>query len=436
MKQTRSYSIFLVLFIAGLIAGCLKAPVLVEKPAPPVKPPVIDVKPPVKPPEPAKPVTAAGALVRVDASTLPPLFGKGETDTTALELAVIKSIGYYEKTVGRKFRFGADIYTADELKQSLLEFLEILQSPAAPAVKEKRIRETFLAYKSTGRGQNGSVLFTGYFEPILHGSTVKTAKFKWPVYRTPDDLVVIDLGKFRDKYRGERIVGRVDKRELIPYYNRREIDYKDRLADRQLEIAWLADPVDVFNLHIQGSGTICFPEKKCVQVSYEHQNGQPLRMIGKYLKEEGKISEQEMSYQNINKYLREHPEELTDILCRNESYVFFRVVPEGPVGAIAVPLTAGRSIATDPAYFPRGALALIKTRRPVFNKAGTLQSWTGFSRLVLNQDAGGAIKGPGRVDIFFGTGSQAELEAGCMKEEGELYFLVRKKPESSISEIQ
>jgi membrane-bound lytic murein transglycosylase A len=134
--------------------------------------------------------------------------------------------------------------------------------------------------------------------------------------------------------------------------------------------------------------------------------------------------------------LREHPEELTDILCRNESYVFFRVVPEGPVGAIAVPLTAGRSIATDPAYFPRGALALIKTRRPVFDKAGTLQSWTGFSRLVLNQDAGGAIKGPGRVDIFFGTGSQAELEAGCMKEEGELYFLVRRKPESSISEIQ
>lgn len=430
MRYTDSYLIILGLFIAGMIAGCFKA---VEKPVPPVPPPVVDIKPPAKPPEPAKPVTASDALVPVDMAALPPLFQEKGKDTTALELAVIKSIGFYERSAGKKFRFGPDIYTADELKQSLLDFLQIVQSHHPPAVKDKLVRENFLAYKSIGRSRSGSVLFTGYFEPILNGSLSKTGKFKWPVYRTPDDLIVIDLGKFRDKYRGERIVGRVEKRKMVPYYDRREIDQKNILAGRDLEIAWLADPVDVFNLHIQGSGTICFPDKKCIQVSFDNQNGRPLRMLGKYLKDTGRITEQDMSYQNINRYLRGHPHELADTLSRNESYVFFRVVPEGPVGSIAVPLTAGRSIATDPAYFPRGSLALIKTRRPVFDKAGRLQSWTGFSRIVLNQDAGGAIKGPGRVDIFFGTGGQAELEAGCMKEEGELYFLVKKNPEQPIS---
>jgi membrane-bound lytic murein transglycosylase A len=364
------------------------------------------------------------------------LFDRSETDLLALELAALKSIGYYEKVPGRNFRFGPDVYTAEELKQSLLEFLSILRSPEPPSAKDKRIRENFLAYKSAGSASSGSVLFTGYFEPVLKGSPLKTEKFKWPIYRTPDDLIVIDLGKFRDKYRGERIVGRVEKRELVPYYDRREIDYKNTLAGRNLEIAWFEDPVDVFNLHTQGSGMICFPGQSCFQVSYADANGRALRMIGRYLRDGGKITEQEMSYQSINKYLREHPEEIAEILCRNESYVFFRIVPEGPIGAIAVALTAGRSIATDPAYFPRGALALIKTRRPVFDNEGRLKTWTGFSRVVLNQDAGGAIKGPGRVDIFFGTGPQAELEAGCMREEGELYFLVKKRAQSSISQTQ
>jgi len=439
MKHRGLYSLFLVFIISWLFAGCFKA---VEKPAPsPVPPaaapaPAPPVAPPVKPAEPAKkPVKAEGALVSVDPKTLPPLFDSRDTDMLALELAALRSISYYEKASWRKFRFGGDLYTADELKQSLLEFLRILKGPEPPAVKDRLIRENFLAYKSVGR-QSGSVLFTGYFEPILNGSAQKTEKFKWPIYKTPDDLVVIDLGKFKDKYRGERIVGRVDKRELVPYYDRREIDHNNRLEGRKLEIAWFADPVDVFNLHIQGSGIICFPDRKCIQVSYADANGRSYRSIGKYLQDRGKVNVQEMSYQNINKYLREHPDELADILCRNESYVFFRTVPQGPIGAIAVPLTAGRSIATDPAFFPRGALALIKTRRPVFNKDGMLQSWTEFSRVVLNQDAGGAIKGPGRVDIFFGTGAQAELEAGCMKEEGDLYFLVKKKSAPAISGIQ
>lgn len=425
-----NYKISIVLLAALFMCSCAGR---VEKPVPPVpgKPPAV-AKVPVKPPPvvetpkvPAKPAPAAAALVKVDPANLPAIFDGQER--MVLEAAILKSISYYERSAGKNFRFGKDLYSAQEMKQSLLDFLEILNDSDPPDSKERRVREKFSAYKSIGGPGKGSVLFTGYFEPVLKGSYSRTEEFRWPVYRTPDDLVFIDLGRFRDKYRGERIVGRVEKRELVPYYSRREIDQNGSLAGRNLELAWLADPVDAFNLHIQGSGTICFPDSQCVQVSYADANGRAYRSIGKYLQEKGMISEQEMSYQSINKYLREHPDEMAEILSRNESYVFFRTVPQGPVGGIQVPLTAGRSIATDPEYFPRGALALIKTRRPVFKANGELQSWTEFSRVVLNQDAGGAIKGPGRVDIFFGTGGQAELEAGSMKEEGELYFLVLRK---------
>ena len=409
--------IFILLFF--VLSGCAR---IIEKPPAPAP-----VKPrPARPVEiPPTPVKAQEALVRVDANTLPPIFSG--VDKLPLEIAVLKSIGFYERSSGRSFRFGSDTYSADHLRQSLLRFLDILRDSDPPESKERRVRESFLAYKSVGRPGKGTVLFTGYFEPVLNASQTRTESFNWPIYMTPDDLITVDLSRFRDKYRGERIVGRVEKQALVPYYNRCEIDRDGRLAERGLEIAWFADPVDVFNLHIQGSGMICYPDRDCIQVSYANANGRSYRSIGRYLQDAGKVSEQEMSYQSINKYLREHPEELSDILCQNESYVFFRIVPQGPVGGLGVPLTAGCSIATDPVYFPKGALALVKTRRPVFDDSGKLLRWIEFSRAVLNQDAGGAIKGPGRVDIFFGTGSQAELEAGGMKEEGELYFLVMKK---------
>jgi membrane-bound lytic murein transglycosylase A len=129
----------------------------------------------------------------------------------------------------------------------------------------------------------------------------------------------------------------------------------------------------------------------------------------------------------VKRYLREHPDELSEILNHNESFIFFRIVDNGPIGALGLPLTSGRSIATDLDLFPKGALAFIKLRKPSFNKNGNIESWKTFSRFVLNQDTGGVIKGPGRVDLFCGTGHEAEMVAGSLKENGELYFLVKKK---------
>ncbi|MGZ3578720.1 MAG: murein transglycosylase A, partial [Syntrophales bacterium] len=269
--------------------------------------------------------------------------------------------------------------------------------------------------------------FTGYFEPIIEGSLERTERYSHPIYRTPDDTVVANLRKFDRKYKNEKLVGRLSNGELIPYFTRADIEEKGTLAGRNLELVWIMDPIDIFFLHIQGSGKIRLPDGSFTQVSFAQSNGRPYRSIGRYLLDKGKLTAGEISHQSIKKYLREHPEELSGIFNYNESYVFFRIVENGPIGALGLTLTSGRSIATDLELFPKGALAFIRLRKPVFEKDGNIRSWETFSRFVLNQDTGGVIKGPGRVDLFCGTGSDAEMLAGSLKENGELYFLVKKK---------
>jgi membrane-bound lytic murein transglycosylase A len=140
-----------------------------------------------------------------------------------------------------------------------------------------------------------------------------------------------------------------------------------------------------------------------------------------------------MSMQRLRLYLLEFPEERNEIFSYNESYVFFRFLQEGPLGNIEVPLTAGRSIATDARLFPKGALAFISTERPVLDAAGGLVGWQPLSRFVLNQDTGGAIRGLQRADLYFGTGAEAEAAAGYMNRPGKLYFLSLKTPSADVS---
>ena len=364
-------------------------------------------------------------LVQVDPRELRVL--EDDLDQPSLELAVYRSLKYYNRLPEtREFLFGDRVCTAGELKESLREFLKIIRMPGSSSDRIRRIKQAFDIYKSIGR-RGGKVLFTGYYEPILTGSFNRTEKYHYPIYRTPDDHVVIDLGKFREKYRGERIVARIEDGRVVPYYTRGDIDVTGCLEGRGLELLWLSDPVDIFFLQIQGSGVVILPRGGLVQVSYEQSNGHPYRSVGRLLVKQGKMSLGEVSLKGIKRYLRARPDEMFDILSRNKSYVFFRIVEEGPVGSLNVPVTSGRSIATDASMFPRGALAFIRVKKPVIDKDGNIVSWEPFSRFVLNQDAGGAIKGPGRVDLFCGRGDDAEIMAGHLKEEGDLYFLVKKK---------
>lgn len=364
-------------------------------------------------------------LVPVDSCELHTL--GDDLDQASLELAVYRSMKYYNRLPEtREFRIGDRVCTAGELKESLNEFLKIIRMPGSADDRTKRIKQAFDIYRSVGR-RGGDVLFTGYYEPILVGSFDRTSQYCYPIYRTPDDHVVVDLGKFKEKYRGERIIARIEEGKAVPYYTRKDIDIKGSLEGRGLELLWLSDPVDIFFLQIQGSGVVNLPDGDFVQISYAQCNGHPYRSVGRMLVEQGKMSLEEVSLKGIKRYLREHPEEMLDILSCNESYVFFRIVEEGPVGSLNVPVTPGRSIATDARMFPRGALAFIRVKKPVIDEYGNIVSWVPFSRFVLNQDAGGAIKGPGRVDLFCGRGNNAEIMAGHMREEGDLYFLVKKK---------
>jgi membrane-bound lytic murein transglycosylase A len=212
----------------------------------------------------------------------------------------------------------------------------------------------------------------------------------------------------------------------VPYYSRAEIDREGVLRGRGDEIAWARNPVDIFFLQIQGSGILRLPDGRRLQIGYAGQNGLPYRSIGRLLIESGKIPRAEMSMQRLRGYLAEHPEERDAIMDYNESYVFFRFLSGGPLGSLEVPVTPGRSIATDSRLFPKGAPVLLYSERPVLSSDGKLRGWTPFLRLVLNQDTGGAIQGPQRVDLFFGAESRAEAEAGFMNSPGKLFFLMLK----------
>ncbi len=375
------------------------------------------------------PPAAIPALIRLPADRLP-LF-TDDMDFASLERAIEKSLRYYVRAAGDgPHQMDDTLVTVRELRETLVALKEILQRDEPDSVKQVRIRETFDVYQSTGLDGKNTVLFTGYFEPIIRGSLEKTEKYRYPIYRAPDDAVVVNLGRFAERHKYEQLVGRVKNGELVPYYSRSEIEELGSLAGRNLEIAWVDDRIGLFFLHTQGSGKIRLPDGRLLQIGYALKNGRPWQSLSRYLKETGRISPAEISYQSIKRYLREHPEDLSEILGHNESFVFFRDVTEGPVGSLGEILTAGRSIATDAAVFPRGALAFMRARKPNFDKDGVVESWVPFSRFVISQDAGGMIKGAGRVDLFCGSGDEAEKLAGSLTERGALYFLVKKRSNS------
>jgi membrane-bound lytic murein transglycosylase A len=395
------------------------------KPAPPSPAPPQEIQPPVITPKPVSPLT------RIPDDRLP-LFAD-DMDLESLEAAVEKSLQYYKRAAGRaSVRMDDRLVSVKELQDSLIALREILRSNDPAEVRQERIRNGFDVYQSTGSDGKSAVLFTGYFESRLKGSLQKTGEYRYPIYRTPDDSVTVNLGKFNEKYKSDQLVGRVKGGELLPYYSRSEIDDQGVLNGRDLELAWVDDRIDLFMMHTQGSGKIELTDGRLLQVGYALKNGRPFQSIGTWLLKAGRIAPYQLSYKEIKRYLREHPDELTEILGANESYIFFRIVDGGPVGAIGEILTPGRSIATDPDLFPKGALAFIRMRKPVLDAEGNVESWIPHSRFVVSQDTGGAIKGAGRVDLFCGHGREAEMLAGSLKERGELYFLVKKRANGSI----
>ncbi len=238
-------------------------------------------------------------------------------------------------------------------------------------------------------------LFTGYYEPELDGSPVRTPQFAYPIYAKPPELT-----------------------EGQVWYSREEIDQKGLLNGRNLEIAWLEDPVDVYFLQVQGSGRIRMMDGRVIRVGYAAKNGHPYRSIGQELVDRGAMTLSEASAQSIRAWVKANGTSGQDLLAHNPSYVFFRKLREmsadkGPIGAMGRSITPMRSVAIDPAYTPLGA--------PVWVEK---DGGSPIRALMIAQDTGGAIKGAQRADIFYGTGWDAGEAAGMVKDPGRLTQLL------------
>jgi membrane-bound lytic murein transglycosylase A len=272
----------------------------------------------------------------------------------------------------------------------------------------------------------GEGLITGYYEPLLRGSRKPGARFRFPVFGVPEDLLVVDLAELHPELRGLRLRGRLEGRRIVPYYDRAGIEEgRALLAGR--EIVWVDDAVDLFFLQIQGSGRIALDSGETIRVGYADQNGHPYRSIGRVLVERGDLPLEKASMQGIKAWARANPARLNELLNQNASYVFFRELPAtgtGPPGALGVPLTPRRSIAVDPRFVPLGAPVYIATTWPLDVKP--------LNQLVLAQDTGGAIRGAVRADYFWGFGDEAAREAGRMKQPLRMWVLLPKawRPET------
>ncbi len=264
-------------------------------------------------------------------------------------------------------------------------------------------------------------LFTGYYEPQLRGSLVADERYTVPLYRRPPDLVTAKLGAFHPELSGRRITGRVREGRLVPYPSRAEID-GGALANRDLELVWVDDPVAAFFLHIQGSGHVELSDGTLIRVGYGGQNGHAYVAIGRELVERGALTQESVSLQSIRAWLRAHPAEAAALMAANPSYVFFRRLEgEGPVGAEGTVLSAGRSLAVDRRYLPLGVPLWLDAMAPPTTGSGPDRP---LRRVVIAQDTGGAIRGPVRGDVFWGHGAEAEAVAGHMKHEGRYYILL------------
>ena len=269
-------------------------------------------------------------------------------------------------------------------------------------------------------------LFTGYYEPELHGARAPDARYRVPLHGRPADLVTVDLALFKPEWKGQRITGRLDNGTLKPYPTRAEIE-NGALRNAKSEIVWVDDAVDAFFLQVQGSGRIVFADGSVMRVGYAAQNGHPYVAIGRELIARGALTRDNVSMQSIRAWLAANPKEAAGVMNLNPSYVFFRQLEgDGPLGSEGVVLTPGRSLAVDRAFLAMGLPVWLDAEDPL-DPARRLR------RLVVTQDTGGAIRGPVRGDVFWGHGPEAAERAGRMRSQGRYWILLPRAEATTIA---
>ncbi len=277
---------------------------------------------------------------------------------------------------------------------------------AAAAVTAKA-REFFEEYFVAVVVEDGTGLHTGYYEPEIAASRTKSAGFRHAIYKRPSDMIVV-AGNSKSPV---RYCARWDGTNCIPYFSRGQIE-DGALAGRRLEIAYAADPYELFFMHMQGSGRLRMRDGSILRVGFDGYNGREWQSIARRVKSELHGREWPLDTDGILAWLRAHPKRARALMREDESFVFFREIREptvGPLGAINVPLTEGRSLAADPKFVPLGAPVWVSSQTPPAAKGAPP---TTLERLFVAQDTGGAIRGPNRFDLFLGSGDKARVVAG------------------------
>ncbi|PSB31423.1 murein transglycosylase A [Chlorogloea sp. CCALA 695] len=315
-------------------------------------------------------------------------------------------------------KYSASGITRDRVRRSLVHFRKLVITAKTPADLQQAVKRDFVFYRSTGRNGKGEVLFTAYYEPMYEASRFKTEKYRFPLYQMPSNF----------------------KKWSKPHPTRAQLEGRDGLLGvksklKGLELVWLSDRLEAFLAQIQGSARFNLTDGTQMSIGYAAKTDYPYTSIGKELAKDGKLPLPGLTLPVMINYFTQKPWELSSYLPRNRSFVFFRKTYGAPAtGSLGIPVTAERSIATDKALMPPGALALIHTSLPFAeystalfkNNSPTTMQYRNVSRYVLDQDAGSAIKGAGRVDYFMGTGKLAGDRAGVTGSRGHLYYLLLK----------
>ena len=392
------------LFCAVLFSACVtKSPIPAPQPAAPQPVPL--------PPSPS-----------VQAPT-PPL-----TPTPQVTLSGLKSVPWVAlpnwSTTPLLESWGAFLQGCSALQKraewhSVCEDARRLGKPNETAVRGF-FERNFQAYESSNEDGTTEGLVTGYYEPLIQGSRTQTARARFPIYAVPDDLITVDLANVYPELKNLRLRGKLVDRKIVPFPSRSEIESSGLGGSLKAKtLAWAEDAVELFFMQIQGSGRVALPDGTYLRLGYADQNGHPYKSIGKLLVERGELTLDQASMQSIKEWGMKNPDKLPALLAANPSYVFFRELPEGlpgPLGALGVPVTAGRSIAVDPKFIPLGAPVFLATTLP--------NSDTPLNRLMMAQDTGGAIRGGVRADFFWGFGTEAGEMAGKMKQKGRMWVLL------------
>ncbi|MGN6269391.1 MAG: murein transglycosylase A [Sphingomonas sp.] len=400
-----------------LLGACSVVPPAVERGAPPARPSSPARVPPVRQPTPATPIAplpssgageGAGSAALAGLVAGPAISGLPIDDADAaraLDAFRTSCPSLVSRTDTSGLTRPADWQPACD---------------AARSASARDARAFFARWFEADQVGDGKAYATGYFIPEVRASRERRQGYDVPIYGRPADLIDVDLGQFTDSLKGKKIRGRVTGTNLVPYYDRSQIE-AGALGNTAPVLAWGADPAEIFFLQVQGSGELRLTDGSIMRVGYADQNGFDYTGIGKLMLDRGLIGRGEASMQGIVAWLRAHPDQGRAIMQENKSFVFFRKLDGPAVGALGLPVAGGASIAVDPKFVPMGAPVFLSMDR------------TDATGIWIAQDTGGAIKGANRFDTFWGAGDEAAAIAGGMAAHGTAFVLLPRGSAARLS---